>query len=58
MRVSRRFFLLRLDLYPLLVQPLPEINLDPFEVCLFKLWEVGGLMYYNLSMFFGTSSPE
>jgi len=41
-----------------LVQPFPEINLDPFEVCVYKLWPLGELLYYNLTVFFGQSSPS
>ena len=41
-----------------LVQPLPEVNLDPFKICIYKRWETGELMYYGLAMLFGTSSPS
>ena len=36
-----------------LVQPFPEIKLDPFEVCFYKLWSLGELIYYNLTIVFG-----
>jgi len=39
-----------------LVEPFPEIDLDPFKLCIYKAWKVGELMYNNLSTFFGTSS--
>ena len=41
-----------------LVASLPEINLDPFKVCLYKRWRPGELVYYNQTIFFGKSSPS
>ncbi|KAF9777632.1 hypothetical protein BJ322DRAFT_1095726 [Thelephora terrestris] len=34
------------------LQPFPDINLDEFKLCIFKLWRVGQLAYYNLAMTF------
>jgi len=34
------------------LQPFPEISLDPFEVCFYKLWKVGELIFYNLTIAF------
>jgi len=39
----------------LLVQPLPEIDLDVFNFCIFKPWRTGGLIHYSLTTFFGKS---
>lgn len=38
------------------VQPLPDINLDEFKICIYKLWSLGELIFYNSAMAFGTSS--
>jgi len=48
----------RVQTYRLLVQPLPEINLDAFKFCAFKRWRLGELIHYNLTTFFGTPSPS
>jgi len=40
-----------------LVQPFPEISLDPFEICVYKLWNLGQLIYYNLTIVFGKPHP-
>ena len=40
-----------------LAAPFPEINLDPFKLCGLEQWRLGELMYYNLAIFFGKSSP-
>lgn len=40
------------------VELLPEINLDAFEVCIYKNWEIGKLIYYGTAMLFGTSSSS
>lgn len=29
--------------------------MDPFKICIYKLWKTGELMYYVLAMLFGTS---
>ena len=41
-----------------LVQPFPEIKLDPFEVCVYKLWNLGELIFYNLTIAFGKPTPS
>ena len=41
-----------------LVQPFPEIKLDPFEVCVYKLWNLGELTFYNLTIAFGKPTPS
>ena len=38
-----------------LVAPFPEIDLDPFKVCITKQWQLGALLATNLTIFFGTS---
>ena len=40
-----------------LAAPFPEINLDPFKLCGLGQWRLGELMYYNLAISFGKSSP-
>jgi len=45
----------RVRTHRLLVQPLPEIDLDVFKFCIFKRWRLGELVYYNLATFFGKS---
>lgn len=55
MYVSQRFACPRVNLYLSPVEPLPEINLDPFEICIFAMWLPGETLYYSLMMFFGTS---
>ena len=47
----------RVRTHRLPVAPFPEINLDPFKLCGFGQWKLGELMYYNLAIFFGKSSP-
>lgn len=32
--------------------PLPKVNLDAFQICLYKLWDGGALIYYSTTMFF------
>ena len=54
-RKSLNHLTVRVWTYQLLVESLPEINLDPFELCLYERWRLGELMYYNLSTFFGKS---
>jgi len=48
----------RVRTHRFLVEPFPEINLDPFKLCVYKRWRLGELMYYNLAIFFGKSSPS
>ena len=40
------------------VEPLPEINLDAFKICIYKRWRLGELVYYNMAMFFGVFSSS
>ena len=40
------------------VEPLPEINLDPFRVCFHRRWRFGELFYISLVIAFGTPSPD
>ena len=42
--------------YP--VQPSPDVDLDPFKFCAFKLWNAGSIVFYTMSMFFGMPSPS
>ena len=35
------------------MQPLPEIDLDVFKICIYRRWKVGELMYYSLAVLFG-----
>ena len=56
-RKSLNHLIIRVLTHRFLVQPFPEINLDPFEVCIYKRWSLGELLYYNLTVFFGQSSP-
>lgn len=44
--------------YRFLVESFPEINLDAFNFCAYKRWKLGEAIYYNLTIFFGTSSPS
>jgi len=39
-------------------QPLPEIDLDAFKVCFYQRWRVGELLFTNLVIAFGMSSPS
>jgi len=55
-RKSLNHLTIRVLAHRFLVQPFPEINLDPFEVCVYKLWNLGELIYYNLTIFFGQFS--
>ena len=41
--------------YRPLVQPLPEINLDAYKVCLPPRWRPGELTFTSISVTFGTS---
>lgn len=34
------------------LEPLPEINLDAFKICIYKRWRLGELVYYNMAIFF------
>lgn len=56
MRVSRSSAPPHVNLHQPLVQPLPDIDLDPFKICIYRRWKVGELIYYALAMLFGTSS--
>ena len=40
------------------VPPLPDIDLDPFKVCIYKRWRFGELFYVNLLIAFGMPSPS
>ena len=40
------------------VQSFPEISLDPFEICVYKLWNLGELIFYNLTIAFGKPTPS
>ncbi|KAF9781781.1 hypothetical protein BJ322DRAFT_1078244 [Thelephora terrestris] len=44
------FSVVRAGLGP--VQALPDINLDEFRICVFKLWSLGELIYYNSAIVF------
>ena len=57
-RKSLNHFAVRVRTHRSLVELFPEINLDPFELCAYKRWRLGELMYYNLATFFGKSSPS
>ena len=57
-RKAYNHLIVRVRTHWFLVEPLPEINLDPFKICLYERWRLGELMYYNLSTFFGTPSPS
>ena len=48
----------RVRTHRFLVQPIPEINLDVFKICIFKKWRLGQLVYYNATIFFGAFSPS
>jgi hypothetical protein len=54
-RKSLNHLTVRARTHRFLVQPLPEVNLDPFKVCLYKLWSLGEHTYYSLTIFFGKS---
>jgi len=51
------YLTVRVRTYLFLVAPFPEIDLDPFKVCINKEWKIGELLVNNLSTFFGTPSP-
>lgn len=34
------------------LEPFPAIDLDAFEICIYKLWTLGELIYYNSAMAF------
>lgn len=36
-----------------LAQPLPEIKLDAFEVCIYNRWKLGELLFTNMVIGFG-----
>ena len=57
-RKSLHHLTVRVRTHQFLVQPFPEINLDPFEVCFYKLWSLGELIYYNLTIAFGKPTPS
>lgn len=40
------------------VQTLPDISLDEFRICIYKLFDAGELVYYSWAMFFGTLQPS
>ena len=44
--------------YRLPVQPLPEINLDAYKVCLPPRWRPGVLTFAGISVTFGTPLPS
>lgn len=44
------FSIIWLGLGPL--EALPEIDLDPFKICIYKRWRVGEFLYNSLAMFF------
>jgi len=48
----------RVQAHRFLVAPFPEINLDSFKLCAYKEWKLGELVFYNLTTFFGKSSPS
>ena len=41
-----------------LAQPVPEINLDAFKLCIYKRWRLGEILFTNLVICFGTFSPS
>lgn len=43
----------RVRTHRFLVQPIPEINLDVFKLCVIKKWRLGQLVYYNATIIFG-----
>jgi len=55
---SLNHFTVRVRTHRFLVELFPVVNLDPFELCAYKRWKLGELMYYNLAPFFGKSSPS
>ncbi|KAF9642340.1 hypothetical protein BDM02DRAFT_3124642 [Thelephora ganbajun] len=44
------FSVVWIALHPL--QPLPEIDLDVFKICIYKRWKLGELIYFNTATFF------
>ena len=47
----------RVRIHRFLVQPFPEINLNPFKTCVYQMFNLRELIYYNLAVFFGKPSP-
>ena len=56
-RQSLSHLIVRVRTHRFIVQPFPEVNLDSFELCVYKLWNLEELIYYNLTIFFGKSHP-
>ncbi|KAF9647537.1 hypothetical protein BDM02DRAFT_3116882 [Thelephora ganbajun] len=44
------FSMIRVAIHPL--QPMPEINLDPFKFCVYKRWRLGELIFVNIAVAF------
>ena len=49
--------LIHVHLCWLSVQPSLGIDLDPFKLCSYKVWDAEEIVYYSLAMLFGTFSP-
>ena len=47
----------RVRTHRFLVEPFPEINLDPFKFCSYGKWRLGEFMYYSIAICFGKSLP-
>ncbi|KAF9644339.1 hypothetical protein BDM02DRAFT_3122078, partial [Thelephora ganbajun] len=47
---SGMFSVVWIALHPL--QPLPEVDLDVFKICIYKRWKLGELIYFNTATFF------
>ncbi|KAF9648039.1 hypothetical protein BDM02DRAFT_3116114 [Thelephora ganbajun] len=50
------YFVIRAGINPM--SSVPEIDLDPFKVCLFKRWPLGDILFNNFMIAFGTLSSS